>query len=356
MRDPAQAGIEVMVDESTLPADAGRRGSVLRDYFNEFSVESERHERGWKLRLLPPSRLEHYVDPRIGEGLRWWSDTFGPIELLDVPFAHHRVPRSMISLNDSWTLLSWSHWLASHSLSSGLPQNVTILHLDDHDDFMCPRVFLGHDGGLCDGVTGRPVDLAMPTSVESAIRSGAIGIGSFISPLLHHLPCVDVRHLCATQYRLDRAGAHWIGRAILEDSLLQLGGSRPALTVARGSRPKGAVAHPYLVTDDLKSWLGGLRDGPILLHVDMDYFCNPYNGDSDWAESGPKHERSPGDVIRRIDEVFDALGPIASRIEDCAIALSPGFFPVSLWSIAMSRVFVRLDDTLGRVRALVAPG
>ncbi len=31
-------------------------------------------------------------------------------------------------------------------------------------------------------------------------------------------------------------------------------------------------------------WSNDLGPGPILVHIDMDYFNNRYDGDSDWAK------------------------------------------------------------------------
>lgn len=236
-----------------------------------------------------------------------------------------------------------------------LPAKLTLLHLDDHDDFMSPRIFF-QNAKWRDGISGRPLSLLLPETVESSIKSGAIGIGSFIAPLLHLLPEVDIRHLCATEYTSARKGLHIVETISLPDNLLDPGALRPALRLQPanmvGDSLKRVKGHPYIVTDDTSKWLSNLSDGPIFLHIDMDYFNNRFDGDSDRLISGPKYDPPLVDILDRIDVIFDAMDAegIIEQIADLSIALSPGFFPADLWAPSIKRIWDRVEKFRGEGR------
>src|SRR5205823_1175410 len=112
-----------------------------------------------------------------------------------------------------------SRWLQKSVSSDGQPEAITLLHLDDHDDLMTPRILVEGVAWL-DPISGLALDLWHPETVESAVRSGAIGIGSFMAPLLHLFPRVHVRHLCSTEYTKDRQGPHVVRPVKVLDELL----------------------------------------------------------------------------------------------------------------------------------------
>lgn len=339
--------MEIVVARDLLPDEERARVAILKKYFCELAASAEEVTGGWRISLGQPDGEDFYIDPGIMDGLRWWSDNYGPVDVPGIPSAVHRRPGMQLSLNDSWTIYSWSRWLQKSVATGGRPETMTLLHLDDHDDLMTPRVLMEGDAWL-DPISGMALDLWRPESVESAVRSGAIGIGSFMAPLLHLFPNVHVRHLCSTEYTKHRQGPHVIRPVRVLDELLAPGLPRPGVEIRRvgeASPTGGETAHPYLVTDDLGDWLKDLPDGPVLVHVDMDYFNNRFNGDSDWVDDGPKYDPPLADVLGRIDEVFDALerGGVAERVVDFAVALSPGFFPADLWAPGISRIEMRTD-------------
>ena len=337
----------IVVARDLLPDEEQARAAVLKRYFCELVASAEEAPGGWSISLGQPDRHDFYIDPGIMDGLGWWSENYGPVEVPGIPFAVHRRPGMQLSLNDSWTIYSWSRWLQKEIAVGDKPEAMTILHLDDHDDLMTPRVLVGADAWL-DPISGLEVDLWRPDSVESAVRSGAIGIGSFMAPILHLFPSIHVRHLCSTEYAKNRQGPHVIHPVSVLDELLAPGSLRPGVKVRRvGDEAEAARTggHPYLVTDDLGEWVKDLPRGPVLVHVDMDYFNNRFNGDSDWVDDGPKYDPPLADVLGRIDQVFNALdrGGVAERVVDFAVALSPGFFPADLWAPSISRIEMHVD-------------
>src|SRR3546814_16007335 len=86
--------------------------------------------------------------------------------------------RILSALYDTWTLHSWSEWLAGSA--RGVDDDVLILHVADHRDLGAPRLFV-EDSGWRDAITGAPCTLNDPGSVQDAIARGALGMGSFLT-------------------------------------------------------------------------------------------------------------------------------------------------------------------------------
>lgn len=332
---------------ASLPEDTTARLQLLNEYFTGQFVTTTLTNNTWSINLCFPDLAEYYVDPLLLEGLAWWDSN---LKISEIPISVKRKKNCQISLNDSWTLFSWSQWLSStYTEQISLPSEIVILHIDDHDDLMCPRVWK-EELGWTDSITGKSFNLIEPVSVSNAIKSGAIGIGSFIVPLIHLIPRVRIHHLCATEYSLTRQGHYFLPQTLVPDQLLNPTKQRIATELQnfRGLLKDIGNTSIYKVTNNLDEWLKDIpSDAPILLHIDMDYFNNRFNGDSDWEIDVNRHDPSCEEVIASINAVFHALfqNRIIDRISDVSIALSPGFFPAELWESAISQIQCHLNNS-----------
>lgn len=254
-----------------LSQDFYTRHAQLRDYFCDKDAVVVKNEKNWLLSLDWSNDPYRYIDPRLKEGLDWWG---GDVEYKGIALERRRLGRVMFSLNDTWTLESWSEWLQKN------PQrkNITVLHVDDHKDLGSPRIFRSKLGWV-DFIGGELVDFEKPGTIEKAILSGALGMGSFLTPFIHHLPDVEIRHLCqkpkCTQTVDSAIKLEW-----QQDNLLAVSEYRPSVSLLTDG--KGTGSGRYRFTGNVDAWLEGLTqsENAILLHVDMDYFCNRYDGDS----------------------------------------------------------------------------
>jgi hypothetical protein len=217
-----------------------------------------------------------------------------------------------------------------------------VIHVDDHDDLMSPRIGVTDDG-FVDLCTGSSVDIREPVSVEAAIRSGAIGQGSFLVPLLHSVPVSHLRHLCHTIYSDSRRTYHRLVKGTAPDELLEPQALRPLVNVEDGLAEPGQSS--YTVTRQPHVLAATLPpDSPILVHIDLDYFNNRFNGDSDFANTPNRHDPTLSEVEEMIDELLAVLIPIGPRIASIAIGMSPGFFPGELWEPAINRLLPPLNE------------
>jgi hypothetical protein len=344
--------MKLTVAHDLLADDELTRAQELARYFGQLTVESCWQSAGWQLVLGRPS-APAYLDPDLAQGLAWWSDRFTSIGVADIGTAVYRDAVLQIALEDSWTLYAWSNWLARAPVGEARPACVTLLHLDEHDDLMSPRLLATGDCWR-DAITGKTVDIQQPESIAAAIHSGAISIGNFIAPLGHWLPELHIRHLRQCPGADKDAGMRTMHPIWQPDTLLAPGYARPALELSNSNASTGLPGqHTYLCTVDSDLWLANLPPGPILLHLDLDYFNNRYDGNPEWQRITPDLNPPLTAILARIDEVFAVLtaSNLAPRIVDYSIALSPDFFPASMWSVAAQRVMTciyRLHATVNR--------
>lgn len=321
-----------------LPEDRHARHARLRDYFCDKDASAHRVNGEWQLELKWPGGIDRHIDPRIGAELETW----GGIGLSDMATARRRDGKVLTALYDTWTLLTWSEWVARSQ--PACDQRITVLHLDDHRDLGSPRLAVEADG-LIDMISGARFDMRNPASVLAACESGAVGMGSFLTPFLRAFPNCDVRQL-AQPPKVDSTADFSFSPSLEKDDLLHPGVDRPAV---RLDPADGSGAGRYRATNDLDDWLVDIADGPILLHVDMDYFNNRYDGDGDWPDRIRRLDPSLDSVLAQVDAVTSAMrhAGVVERIEDAAVAFSPGFFPAEMWRPAEARLRAGLEPLYG---------
>jgi len=314
--------MSLWVQSDLLPEDPHARHDRLRTYFCDKDATATRSSGGWHLNLSWPSDRERHVDLQIQQHLAQWEG----VGLGSMATARRRSGKVLTSLYDTWTLLTWSEWVARTKPAKD--DHITILHIDDHRDLMSPRLAI-ESGGLIDLITGNSFNVWDPVSVSAACDSGAIGMGSFLTPFLLAFPHCDVRHLCQPP-KIDGTFDWSYCATVASDNLLRPGADRPAIAL---DPAHGTGAGRYRASNDLEDWLADIADGPVLLHMDLDYFNNRYDGDGDWIDRTRPHDPPLDEVLSHADEVTTAMdrAGLIERIEDAAVAFSPGFFPAEMW-------------------------
>ena len=86
--------------------------------------------------------------------------------------------------------------------------------------------------------------------------------------------------------------------------------------------------------------------GSVLLDIDMDYFCNPFEQKDEKAgKCASQHCWEQVEVS--IDRVTTLLERAAwrPRVRVVTVALSPGFFPSQYWAAALAKIEPSLRRT-----------
>jgi len=307
----------------------------LGEYFTDCFVEVEdtdAHDHHVSLKLHFPATADFFIDPRLYEGLAFFCG--GLPSLCQIPYQVKRDGVVLETLNDNWTLWGWSQWYSRNHMSFTDETTLTILHFDDHTDFMSPRIHIV-ESEMYDSLTGKPINLLDPDSVASAICSTGIGIGSFIAPFLWQLnsKIKNVKILHVSQRYSKELEFFQIVLSSKQQHFPQRDLQRLELNLVPIERLLGKDIE-YVRTSSLATVLPCIsaRDR-ILVHFDLDCFNNRYDRDSDWTEKETTHDPSLKEVSREIDTVCGLLNTEIGRkrLEDISIAYCPGFFPAELW-------------------------
>ena len=298
---------------------------LLDDYFFDKKIQINRDIENLYINIDWPDYKEYYIDPDLYQGLAWWDSQ---LLVKDIPFAKKEQCGYQLSLCDSWTLYAWSKWL---KYNTNPLKKIVILHLDDHRDCMTPLLYVTDDFKYVDALTKHQVDLFEPDSVAEAIKSGAIAVGSFMPLFFHYCQNIELRHLLPS-HRMEKSFKKgFMQNSLINDNLLGISLNRPAVIFeAQGSLSNNR----YAPTENLDEFLTGIpTDSEILVHIDMDYFNNRFDGDSDWIHKEFTHNPDEAKTLANIYSVFNRILEIIpqGQLKDITIALSPGFFPAEYW-------------------------
>ncbi|WP_375444403.1 hypothetical protein [uncultured Fibrella sp.] len=318
----------LIIDKKKLPANKSQKEEFLNQYFSGLLVEACDVDNQVSVSLSWPNNITYFVDPDLQKGLSWWNKDLKPENIHQ---QYQRSPLYQLSLTDNWSLYSWSLWLQSKN-NQASTVDVIILHVDDHTDFMSP--LLTKEGDIwADLITGNAFDINQPETVKAAVLSGAISVGSFIAPFFHGIRNITFRHL-RNKYRTGIAESKTsLYPSLTYDQLLREGQLRPSISL-KSFNSIGHRSVDYQVSDSATDWLSNLpKNIPVLLHIDMDYFNNRFDGDSDWQERVNKLDPTQDEISTQIRSLFSHLWQKVERsqVEDITVALSPGFFPAEYW-------------------------
>jgi hypothetical protein len=317
--------------KEVLSINKEERYSALHEMFSHSDLYCGDAGNEWEISMFFPSSIDRYIDVDILSGLNWWRPN---MEVEQIPLDYKQADFGNVMLHDTWTLKSWLGMIERTNFSE-----ITILHLDAHSDLMQPKIG-SVNGELYYLTTGQRCDLHNPEDVEKAVMAGSLDQGCYIIPFLHVSSLVNIIHITPKPNILEFS---IMRPTFQEDKSLWPNSMRMSAELVRQPlQQQNTYNHQsssYYRISNLKVVRDLLdkSDSPIFLHIDMDYFCNRYNGQSDWY----KNEIDPDDtllkVLSRIDSVAYYIldSKTRERIECIDIALVPGFFPSEYWEPAI---------------------
>ncbi|MBC7947118.1 MAG: hypothetical protein H7Y42_04505 [Chitinophagaceae bacterium] len=286
------------------------------------SVKFELLEKENAVRLLGPEMSYHEADPylhkRLGEML------LEPREILTYT---SRAERIDICFEDSWTGYFIAELLDECN-------ELTIIHLDDHTDLMATLLCVS-DNVLVDPTSGALFDPMCSGSWRSAIHSGALNIGNYLTPLYYSGSSIHIRHLNNVS---GRGAFSWIVREPCHYDLLP---GRKFAAIAKVDSPGPNVVGSYYVSSDPDTLFITEPSARVIIHIDLDYFINDFNGASCGAAYVPDVSLRDN-AINKLQRFFDAL--INSNIEVARwiIATSPGFCSAYHWEWLLKQLEQRI--------------
>jgi hypothetical protein len=323
------------VPKDRLSVDPHIRREQLESYFSDHLPSAIEEDNSWLICLeRPQERYGCYLhDKSLASALKWWR---GGTQVHDIPFEKRLFTKGLLAIEDQWMPYSWSRYFEKNKV---IPSEIVLLHLDDHQDMMNPLIGKRIDGKLFDYITGNALDLNRSSSVEGAILSGAIGKGNILLPLIWSVDKINVRHLC---FRPHPCSTYRIEKITLENTLLSKQNNRISLRLEPTNLEAAISKSNYIVTPDIEEFLDHIPDHvPILFHIDMDYFNNKFDGNSNWKKENKRvHDLQLREQMALIEKVFIELEKkgLCARIVDTCIGISPGFYPAKFWEKTVPKV------------------
>lgn len=250
---------------------------------------------------IPPDRLSAFNRITYSQGCTWG-----------------------FSMVHSWALVtaSWHAWR-----TGAIPG--FCIHVDDHTDL-----------GPCFGsvsdeekmeANGLLFTLNSPANIREHLFRGSFNKGSFLIPWM-------ARRTERTLYHLSWSGNLESFRAT---SVSQKG--QVYLQIQNRESEPGHFS--YRREKDLSSVT---FRGEIWLDIDLDAFCNRFNGDSDLCRRKGT-EKEFAEAMARIDSMIAQLkkGQLVKRIKLVTVATSPGFCPSDYWAPMLERISAELKAPPG---------
>jgi hypothetical protein len=292
------------------------------------AVRFELLERDGAVRILGPDMSYHSADPHLFEG----SQTLRPGMTSDDVF-HFRSRRANfdLCLEDSWS----GYFIAEHA---SVDQDLVLIHLDHHTDMM-PTLLERSGQGLVNPVTGEGFDPAASADWQSTIQSGCVSIGNFVTPLYYLGGSTHVRHL-----NNFATSTHRLYNVTRESCRYELIPDRMFAGIRKKTADWGNSAGTYLGGIDAVKVLRELPAGRVVVHIDLDYFINDFNGNP-WDSGLPAKAILRSQALRKMDCFFTALQGTGATVEQWIVATSPGFCSAEHWDWLLTEIGRRVEQT-----------
>ena len=286
-----------------------------------------------------PDVSHQTIDPDLKEGLRWFGVGSDAQSRLNF---HQEREHLSLALEDSWCGV----FLARHLAALRNDEPLTIIHLDDHSDMMSTLLIVDTDGdkalALRDPLTGAAFDPASPTDWHSAIASGAITIGSFLTPFFALERRAEVFHLKAD---LEEAETFAVVPAVTSHDLLT-GYQFYAIELTDGEAGESGAGRYHRSNDPHALFARIPQVRRAAVHIDLDYFLNDYNGNS-WQVAELDMPAMRQQALERLDQFFSALQRSGVAILCWMIGVSPGFCSARHWHFLVEEIERRIADLEG---------
>lgn len=288
------------------------------------SVEFELVPDRQGFRILGPAVPYHLHDPFLASAL---TSLRPDLRIEDAQTYRQRLATFDLCLEDSWSGFFVSERM--RRLSSD--DDLVFVHLDHHTDMM-PLLLESREGRLLDATDGLAFDVHDETHWAKAIATGAVGIGTFVTALYYLRNRLHVRHV--NNFANSSYSTYEVRRSVRQYP--EVPGTRFASIrklLLRTRRPLGT----YRGGSDPARVLADMPAGRAIVHVDLDYLVNDFNGNPP-ADGWTPDRRDRRTAAAKIDAVVEALLRASISVERWIVATSPGFCSAFHWPWLLEQV------------------
>jgi hypothetical protein len=225
------------------------------------------------------------------------------------------------------------------AMKSGRARPSTVVHVDAHHDLSACLLGPASAGSLRSDAMNVDCRLDDPETVNNVIDKGYLNKASFLTAYVLATAGAQIIHV-------DRAcqpGVFFLNPHMQSVSIGKVLGTQYSLSfdeIAAG-RCWQLIERPELGSVTLDG------DREVWLDVDLDAFCNRFDGDSDnHSANGSDAEKNA--MAEQISEFLRTLSSAEwlPRVAAISVAASPGFFPSEYWEFAIPRVCNGITELL----------
>lgn len=249
-----------------------------------------------------------------------------------------------LCLSENWIPYAWSI-IAAPKLKT--KHKFAIIHVDDHSDLMSP--FIRYEAGLYyNMLNGNTIDFLNEKSISDAVMSGAITIGSMLTTIVYSVEAANIYHI--KHSAIDEIKG--IKKTTFTDSFIEKGQKRISISFEENETTKNR----YILTSKWSTIakLIGTED-ECILHIDMDYFNNRYNGSTSWRTDGGSNDLSFEEQRKSMDILLSNVQHINTfmPIKYILVGVSPSFYPAEYWKIGLNYLLEGLKNIGLNVQGLI---
>ncbi len=278
-------------------------------------------------RLLGPEMSYHNVDPHLPRVL----DSFRKSGAFDDVLGYRSSQLDFdLYLEDSWT----GYFIAKGMVGDTAPHEFVLIHLDDHTDMMSTLLCVSAEH-LINPTSAAVFDPMSSSDWEAAIYSGAVNIGNYITPFFYSGSKVHVRHI---RDATDHSELSWVTR---ESRNYELIPDRQFAAVTLSACESASAVGTYLAGSDPDTVLQCSPEAWTILHIDLDYFINDFNGASRGTMYIPDAELQ-ATARKKMTRFFATLAKLKPPIHQWLIGTSPGFCSAYHWEFLLSELGERI--------------
>lgn len=324
--------VSVNVNWEFFSSDSCINYQKIIDTFSDFDLISVKYI-AKKCMQLTLKRLDYTHCENISNALDLFSIV--PSEVKDYCKI---TKKNCLCLSECWLPYAWSVIRSKENFEI---KHLTIIHIDDHSDLMSPLI--SYNGIWCkDLLTQQSVKFDNPNSIKSAVKSGAITIGSMLTPIINSVENVNVLHL--KQDLIKKTQFKMIFESVLDSTFYK---KTHRLNINYlPIIPEKQVNKLYVKTSKISDLFSLLdKNTKILLHIDMDYFNNRFNGSTSWKQDSSFLHDPNLEIQKKVMLILcNELGKLNKmhHIDYVFIGVSPSFYPAEFWKSGLSFLFQML--------------
>ncbi|MGL5126410.1 MAG: hypothetical protein ACRC6U_10600 [Fusobacteriaceae bacterium] len=287
----------------------------LQNYFNEFEFNYIEIEDHFVIQLTP---LDYSYCEDMSKGLLDLK-----INQNDINKFCHITNNVCLCLSENWIPYAW----AKVSSKLKIKDNIfNFIHIDDHSDMMSPFIYKNINK-YYNLLTNQEIDFFDNISMKNAISTGAITIGSMLTIILYTVNHMNIFHYKKNIFE----ELLYFKKNTFIDNVLVENAERIQITLQKSETNKNI----YFKTSNFENISRECtkNKNPSILHIDMDFFNNRYNGSTDWFENEILNNSNFEEQKLEIDNLCKYLKKINinNPIKFIFIGLSPSFYPSEYW-------------------------